>query len=188
MLDMANSARKSKPKSKSRPKPKGVQKEKLEKKVTPFPKEAGDSFLQAQGACVAASFLPVQYPLEQLDLEKILFSPESTFKVGLAISIVGFFTVLVSLVTVTEAMEKGRIATNGPFAVVRSPAYTGFVIMCAGAAVMALSPVRAFFAVALAVVLSMKLAEEEAALLEARPEEWKRYSEKVPWKLVPFLW
>lgn len=60
----------------------------------------------------------------------------------------------------------------------RSPTYTGFVIMCAGAAVMAsLSPVRAVFTVALIVVLALKLAEEEEALKAARPEEWAKYSE-----------
>ena len=60
----------------------------------------------------------------------------------------------------------------------RSPTYTGFVIMCAGAAVMAsLSLVRAVFTVALIVVLALKLAEEEEALKAARPEEWAKYSE-----------
>ncbi|CAE7263418.1 Protein-S-isoprenylcysteine O-methyltransferase B [Symbiodinium microadriaticum] len=193
MFDMATSARKTKSKPKSRSKPgKGMAKAKSAKaKVKPFPSSAGDSFLPAQGACVALSFLPVQYPTEQLDLEKILFSPDSTFKIGLGISIVGFLIGLVSIVTVTAAMEdkSGRLATSGPFAVVRSPTYTGFIIMCAGACVMAnLSPVRALFTVALAGVLALKLAEEEEALKEARPEEWMRYTKKVPFKLVPFLW
>ena len=69
----------------------------------------------------------------------------------------------------------------------RSPTYTGFVIMCAGAAVMAsLSPVRAVFTVALVVVLALKLAEEEEALKAARPEEWAKYSEILGfWKNIP---
>ena len=59
---------------------------------------------------------------------------------------------------------------------VRSPTYTGFVIMCAGAAVMAsLSPVRAVFTLLLLVVLALKLAEEEEALKAARPEQWAKY-------------
>ena len=178
MFDMATTARKSKGKSKSKPKGKGMTRSKAEKNVKPFPSKAGDSFLPAQGACVAASFLPVQYPTEQLDLEKILFSPDSTFKIGLGVTIVGFLIGLVSIVTVTAAMEdkSGRLATSGPFAVVRSPTYTGFIIMCAGACIMTLSPVRAVFTVALAIVLSMKLAEEEEALLDARPEEWAQYT------------
>ncbi|CAE7350750.1 DHCR7 [Symbiodinium natans] len=191
MFDMATTARKTKSKtSKPKSKAKGT-KARAEKKVKPFPSKAGDSFLPAQGACVAGAFLPVQYPTEQLDIEKILFSPDSSFKIGLGITIVGFLIGLVSIVTVTAAMEdkNGRLATSGPFAVIRSPTYTGFIIMCAGACVMAnFSPVRAFFTVALAVVLALKLAEEEEALLEARPEEWTRYTKKVPFKLVPFLW
>ncbi|CAJ1372658.1 unnamed protein product [Effrenium voratum] len=70
-----------------------------------------------------------------------------------------------------------------------SPTYTGFVVMCLGAVVMAgLSPVRALFTAALGAVLAMKLAEEEKALSEARPEEWSRYCKKVPYKLVPLIW
>lgn len=67
----------------------------------------------------------------------------------------------------------------GPFEV-RSPTYTGFVIMCAGAAVMAsLSPVRAVFTLLLLVVLALKLAEEEEALKAARPEQWAKYVENL---------
>lgn len=187
---MATTAQKSKGRGKGSKKVKTNKASKSGKKAAkPFPDKAGDSFLPAQGACVAAAFLPIQYPTEHLDLEQILFSPDSVFKVGLGITIVGFLLGLVSIVTVTAAMEEGRLATTGPFGVVRSPTYTGFVIMCAGAAVMAsLSPVRAVFTVALIVVLALKLAEEEEALKAARPEEWAKYSEKVPYKLVPGIW
>eukprot|EP00434_Breviolum_minutum_P026853 symbB.v1.2.023734.t1/scaffold2195.1/size86141/6 len=132
MFDMATSAQKTKGRSKGMKKGKSSKASKASKsmkKAEPFPDKAGDSFLPFQGACVAAAFLPVQYPTENLDLEQILFSPDSIFKVGLGITIAGFLLGLVSIVTVTAAMEEGRLATTGPFAVVRSPTYTGFVIM-----------------------------------------------------------
>lgn len=80
---------------------------------------------------------------------------------------------------VTLAMEKGRIATTGPFGVVRSPSYTGFVIMCAGACVMAASPVRACITLLLGVVLAMKAGEEEEAMLEERGEMWSKYCKSL---------
>ncbi|CAJ1422100.1 unnamed protein product [Effrenium voratum] len=120
MFDMATSAQKSKG-AKGAKRSKAPKGQAVRKKVKPFPSDAGDSFLPAQGACVAGAFLPLQYPTEHLDLEQILFSPDSTFKIGLGITILGFLIGLVSIVTVTAAMEDrdGRLATNGPFAVVR---------------------------------------------------------------------
>ncbi|CAK9019147.1 unnamed protein product [Durusdinium trenchii] len=189
LFEAATSAQKSKGRGSSKKSSKKKVSKGVKKEVKPFPDKAGDSFLPAQGACVAGAFLPVQYPTEHLDLEQILFSPDSVFKVGLGITVVGFLLGLVSIVSVTMAMEEGRLATTGPFGVVRSPTYTGFLIMCAGACVMAgLSIPRAVFTLALGGVLAMKLAEEEEALKQARPEAWEKYSKKVPYKLLPFLW
>ncbi|CAK9020850.1 unnamed protein product [Durusdinium trenchii] len=180
LFEAATSAQKSKGRGSSKKSSKKKVSKGVKKEVKPFPDKAGDSFLPAQGACVAGAFLPVQYPTEHLDLEQILFSPDSVFKVGLGITVVGFLLGLVSIVSVTMAMEEGRLATTGPFGVVRSPTYTGFLIMCAGACVMAgLSIPRAVFTLALGGVLAMKLAEEEEALKQARPEAWEKYSKSL---------
>ena len=80
---------------------------------------------------------------------------------------------------VTLAMEKGRIATTGPYQVVRSPSYTGFMLMCTGACVMASSPVRAAITLLLGVILASKALEEEEAMKEERGEMWLKYCKSL---------
>eukprot|EP00931_Biecheleriopsis_adriatica_P004715 TRINITY_DN106345_c0_g1_i1.p1 TRINITY_DN106345_c0_g1~~TRINITY_DN106345_c0_g1_i1.p1 ORF type:complete len:265 (-),score=55.41 TRINITY_DN106345_c0_g1_i1:80-844(-) len=195
LFEMAEGAQKAKRKSKKTKKAKSSAKKKSAPSPTllsgkePLPKEAGDSWLPLQGLCVVLSFLPLQYPFEQIDLEKI-FTSGSTFPLGLGVSIAGFLLCFVALLMVSPALEEkdARLVTTGPFALVRHPTYTGFLVLCTGPAVMILSPVRVLFVIALGVVLSYKLAEEEEALQKARPEEWERYSKKVSSKIVPLLY
>jgi protein-S-isoprenylcysteine O-methyltransferase Ste14 len=80
---------------------------------------------------------------------------------------------------------KGRLLTGGPFAHVRHPLYSGFLALVYGVAVMA--PVRdtITLAVVSSAVVYVYTKREEEFLVERYGNAYRRYMEKVPWRLVP---
>ena len=78
------------------------------------------------------------------------------------------------------------LITEGPFALVRHPIYTGLILGFAGTSV-ALGEIRGLIADALVFgVLLIKLRLEERWLLEQFGEPYRRYCEKVS-ALIPFV-
>ena len=104
--------------------------------------------------------------------------------------------------------EDHSLTTDGPYAVVRHPSYTGYALMLAGPAVVFFDPrslfaasgmgstilgrVIAFGTVAHWVMtvsgMLRRLLREDQLLHEEFGEEWERWAERTPYRLVPYVW
>ena len=79
----------------------------------------------------------------------------------------------------------GALVTDGPYAVVRHPVYSGALLFFAGLS-LALSPLAFAPTALLAVVFALKSRVEERFLLETYPA-YAEYRRRTPWRLVPFV-
>ena len=85
------------------------------------------------------------------------------------------------------AVKQGHeLVRHGPYAIVRHPIYSGFLLALAGTAI-ALGEVRGLIGFALVwAALWMKLQTEEAFMLQQFGEQYREYKKKVK-ALVPFV-
>ncbi|KAG1772325.1 hypothetical protein EDD22DRAFT_965761 [Suillus occidentalis] len=90
----------------------------------------------------------------------------------------------------SQRREKPRVVQTGPYAVVRHPLYTQMLMQQALAAVMfwSYAPLVGFGIIAGA--LSIKIPIEEDLILSdpAIATEYRAYMQKVPARVIPFLW
>jgi protein-S-isoprenylcysteine O-methyltransferase Ste14 len=88
-----------------------------------------------------------------------------------------------AMVTVKENHE---LILRGPYAVVRHPMYSGFLLAIAGTAI-AVGEIRAFIGLGLAfIAFFLKSAAEEQFMREEFSDEYARYSQRVR-RLIPFI-
>jgi protein-S-isoprenylcysteine O-methyltransferase Ste14 len=88
-----------------------------------------------------------------------------------------------SLVTVKQDHE---LILRGPYAVVRHPIYSGFLLALTGTAI-AVGEIRAFIGLGLAFIgFLLKSAAEEKFMREEFSTEYARYSQRVR-RLIPFV-
>jgi protein-S-isoprenylcysteine O-methyltransferase Ste14 len=88
-----------------------------------------------------------------------------------------------SMVTVKQNHE---LILHGPYAVVRHPIYSGFLLALAGTAI-AVGEIRAFIGLGLAFIgFLLKSAAEERFMREEFSDEYARYSQRVR-RLIPFI-
>ena len=79
-----------------------------------------------------------------------------------------------------------ELRVRGPYAVVRHPIYSGFLLALTGTAI-ALGEIRAFMGLGLAVLaFCLKSADEERLMREEFSGEYVRYSQRVR-RLIPFI-
>jgi protein-S-isoprenylcysteine O-methyltransferase Ste14 len=88
-----------------------------------------------------------------------------------------------AMVTVKQNHE---LILRGPYAVVRHPMYSGFLLALAGTAI-AVGEIRAFIGLGLAfIAFFLKSAAEEQFMREEFSGEYARYSQRVR-RLIPFI-
>lgn len=83
-----------------------------------------------------------------------------------------------------ETFSEQRVVSNGPYAVVRHPLYTGILLMLAGASLVLGSYWGLAPLVPMLLLLTMRVADEEACLLDDLPE-YAEYRKRVRWRFVP---
>lgn len=79
-----------------------------------------------------------------------------------------------------------RFRVVGPYRLVRHPIYLGWLLLVFGVPVM--TGTRLTFAVVSSAYLVLAIRFEERSLIEAFGDEYRRYRERVRWRLVPGVW
>jgi protein-S-isoprenylcysteine O-methyltransferase Ste14 len=83
--------------------------------------------------------------------------------------------------------EDHELVTNGPYALVRHPIYTGLLLMLVGSAVI-VGTVASMLGFAFVILgLLIKLGQEEAIMLRQFPDTYPAYRQQVK-RLIPFVW
>jgi protein-S-isoprenylcysteine O-methyltransferase Ste14 len=86
-----------------------------------------------------------------------------------------------------EVFEGQKAISTGPYALVRHPMYTGVLVMIIGVP-LALGSWWGLAILALATpVLALRILDEEQLLKKDLPG-YREYAQKVPYRLVPYLW
>lgn len=80
-----------------------------------------------------------------------------------------------------------RVIDTGVYAIVRHPMYAGFVPMVVGPALWLESYVAALVAIVPIAVLAVRSVFEER-FLKRELKGYNAYSEKVRYRLIPFVW
>ena len=87
-----------------------------------------------------------------------------------------------------EKNFQGELLTEGPYSVVRHPFYLGFIIFVIGLAVVLPYYEARLLVVFTLAVMVVYIPKEEEQLLKEYGEKYTRYMEKVPWRLLPYLY
>jgi protein-S-isoprenylcysteine O-methyltransferase Ste14 len=114
---------------------------------------------------------------------------------GLAIYVAGWWIITLAMkvnpfaVPVVRLQEerRQRVIDTGVYAVVRHPMYAGFVPMVVGSALWLESCVAALLAIVPIAVLAVRSVFEEL-FLKRQLKGYDAYTEKVRYRLIPFLW
>ena len=105
------------------------------------------------------------------------------FVVGAAIAIMSFLFLARSFAILPAVRD---IVVRGPYVVVRHPAYAGELLMIGACCLSAPGLDTALpLAAALPMVMLRVTAEERVLSSEA---EYERYSKRVKWRVLPFIW
>ena len=114
---------------------------------------------------------------------------------GLALYVVGWWTITLAMkvnpfaVPVVRLQEERqqRVIDKGVYAVVRHPMYSAFVPMAVGPALWLGSYVAALLAIVPIAVLAVRSVFEER-FLKQELKGYEIYTEKVRYRLIPFVW
>ena len=113
--------------------------------------------------------------------------------VSLGLAVGGLFTLLGAATCLYwyvywERNFQGELLTEGLYAVVRHPFYSGFISLALGLTIVfPIYETRLLAVLTLAVMVTFVPREEEQ-LIKQYKDEYRRYMKKVKWKLVPFLY
>jgi protein-S-isoprenylcysteine O-methyltransferase Ste14 len=108
------------------------------------------------------------------------------FVAGVAVVFLAARALGSSLTPFPRPVRSGRLVDDGPYAIVRHPVYSGGILVFAGIP-LALSPWALVGTGLLAFTWALKSRVEER-LLRARYAEYGAYSERVRYRLVPYLY
>ena len=119
--------------------------------------------------------------------------PFSIALIGLALVLLGYLVILCVFLTnsyasrVVEVEKEQRVITTGPYALVRHPMYVG-VIFFYGVTPIALGSYWAMIPSLLIIpILVFRIKDEEKELLE-NLAGYREYTQKVKYRLLPFVW
>lgn len=79
------------------------------------------------------------------------------------------------------------VIQSGPYSVVRHPTYSAVLLWCVAVRCIFPSAEVLIFALAISVVISIRTELEDEMLKKGLPG-YKEYSEKVKYRLIPFVW
>jgi protein-S-isoprenylcysteine O-methyltransferase Ste14 len=139
-----------------------------------------------------------QIVLIPLDVFRFHFVPKPSGFVsffGLALYVAGWWIMTLAIkanpfaVPVVRLQEERhqRVIDTGIYAVLRHPMYAGFVPMAIGPALWLRSYLAAFLAVVPIAVLAVRSVFEER-FLKRELKGYEAYTEKVRYRLIPFVW
>lgn len=84
-----------------------------------------------------------------------------------------------------ERTYKGQLVTDGIFQYIRHPHYTSLLIVGFGLAFFFFSLFALLIAVIAIPIMIWSIVDEEKLLIKQYGNEYKKYMEKVPWRMIP---
>lgn len=88
---------------------------------------------------------------------------------------------------IVELQEKQRVVTTGPYAAIRHPMYSAFILMLASWP-LALGSIYALAPAAICALLLAERTRLEDKELQKGLLGYKEYAKKVRWKIIPRVW
>lgn len=107
-----------------------------------------------------------------------------TIVAGILIFLIGAF-VYFKWEIFWERTYKGQLVTDGVFQYIRHPHYTSLLIVGFGLAFFFFSLFALIIAVIAIPIMMWSIVDEEKLLIKQYGNEYKKYMEKVPWRMIP---
>ena len=108
----------------------------------------------------------------------------ATIIAGILIFLIGTF-VYFKWEIFWERTYKGQLVTDGIFQYIRHPHYTSLLIVGFGLAFFFFSLFALLIAVMAIPIMIWSIIDEEKLLIKQYGNEYKKYMEKVPWRIIP---
>lgn len=136
--------------------------------------------LAAGGAAPVLELTEVVEPMEALDAAGVQVAGLVLYALGLGVCVGAQLAMGASWRIGVDESEHTDLVTDGPFAIVRNPIYSGVIPLVAGLTLLAPNPVAiaAFVAVVAAFEIQVRLVEEPY-LLRAHGNAYREYASRV---------
>jgi len=143
--------------------------------------------LAAGGVAPVLELTDTLEPLDALDTTAVQIAGLVLYAFGLAICVGAQLAMGASWRIGVDESERTELVTDGPFAIVRNPIYSGVIPLVAGLTLLAPNPVAiaAFVALVAALEIQVRLVEEPH-LLRAHNPAYREYASRVG-RFVPGL-
>jgi len=128
---------------------------------------------------ILAGPLTAIYGVWEMPTDKI-----ATIIAGMLVFLIGTF-VYFKWEIFWEGTYKGQLVTDGIFQYVRHPHYTSLLIVGFGLAFFFFSLFALLIAVIAIPIMIWSIVDEEKLLIKQYGNEYKKYMEKVPWRMIP---
>jgi protein-S-isoprenylcysteine O-methyltransferase Ste14 len=83
---------------------------------------------------------------------------------------------------------KGQLVTNGIFKYIRHPHYTSLIIIGIGLALFFYSLFAFFISILAIPIIIWSILDEEKLLIRQYGDEYRKFMEKTPWRLIPGIY
>jgi protein-S-isoprenylcysteine O-methyltransferase Ste14 len=136
--------------------------------------------LLAGGAAPVVELTDVVEPIGALDTTAVQIAGLVLYALGLAICVGAQLAMGASWRIGVDESERTDLVTDGPFAIVRNPIYSGVIPLVAGLTLLAPNPIAiaAFFTLVAAFEIQVRLVEEPH-LLRAHDPAYREYASRV---------
>jgi protein-S-isoprenylcysteine O-methyltransferase Ste14 len=143
--------------------------------------------LAAGGAAPVLELTDVVDPIEAFDANAVQAAGLVLYALGLAVCVGAQLAMGASWRIGVDKSERTDLVTDGPFAIVRNPIYSGVIPLVAGLTLLAPNPVAiaAFVVLVAAFEIQVRLVEEPY-LLRAHGDAYREYASRVG-RFVPGL-
>jgi protein-S-isoprenylcysteine O-methyltransferase Ste14 len=143
--------------------------------------------LAAGGAAPVLELTDGVAPIAALDATGVHVAGLVLYALGLGVCVGAQLAMGASWRIGVDESERTELVTDGPFAIVRNPIYSGVIPLVAGLTLLAPNPVAiaAFVVLVTALEIQVRLVEEPH-LLRAHPTEYRDYASRVG-RFVPGL-